>query len=120
MAVFAVLVSAAASSLFRSTAAATAAAYLALAACASARCWSGSGGTPRSGTRTVEAALTINPVAAALHASDTPGFTDYELLPANWYVIGAAACRPAGRSWRCASGNCTGRSEAAGPETLAE
>jgi hypothetical protein len=38
-----------------------------------------------------EAVLNVSPVAAALHASDTPGFTDYLLLPANWWLIGAAS-----------------------------
>jgi hypothetical protein len=32
----------------------------------------------------------INPVAAALHASETQGFTQYELLPMNWWIIGGA------------------------------
>ena len=27
--------------------------------------------------------------AAALHAADTRGFAEYELLPANWWVMGA-------------------------------
>ena len=36
------------------------------------------------------AALVADPVAAALQASETPGFTGYDLLPANWWIIGAA------------------------------
>lgn len=90
-AVFTVLVSAAASSLFRSTAAATATSYGVL----SAICllplliWLGRGAP--FGTRTVQAALTISPVAGALNASDTPGFTQYALLPANWWFIGITA-----------------------------
>src|SRR5262249_4687780 len=43
------------------------------------------------GHRTVQTVLTVSPVAAALHASDTPGFTGYELLPANWWLIGGAS-----------------------------
>jgi hypothetical protein len=41
------------------------------------------------GHRTVELALMINPIAAALRASDTPGFTAYQLLPMNWWLIGS-------------------------------
>jgi ABC-type transport system involved in multi-copper enzyme maturation permease subunit len=90
-AVFAVLVGAAASATLRTTAAATAVAYLALAAVCVAPLlvWLGRG-TPF-GHGTVETALTINPVAAALRAADTPGFAEYDLLPANWWVIGAAS-----------------------------
>ena len=40
------------------------------------------------GHKTVESILTISPVAAALSASLTPGFTSYRLLPANWQVVG--------------------------------
>jgi hypothetical protein len=42
------------------------------------------------GHAAVQAALTLDPVAAALQASDTPGFVQYQLLPANWWVIGSA------------------------------
>jgi ABC-type transport system involved in multi-copper enzyme maturation permease subunit len=87
-AVFAVLLGAAVSSLFRRTAAATAVAYLALlAVCAGPLLfWLGRGAP--FGHRTVELVLTVDPVAAALHASGTPGFTGYDLLPANWWVVG--------------------------------
>jgi len=90
-ATFAVLVSAAASSLFRSTAAATTTSYSALLAICLGPLliWLGRGAP--FGHRAVETILTVSPVAAALHASDTPGFTDYALLPANWWLI-AAAC----------------------------
>jgi hypothetical protein len=90
-AVFIVLVSAAASSLFRSTAAATTTSYLVLAGVCVAPLliWLGRGAP--FGHRTVEAVLTVNPVAAALHAAETPGFTAYELLPANWWLIGAVS-----------------------------
>jgi ABC-type transport system involved in multi-copper enzyme maturation permease subunit len=89
-AAFAVLVGAAASSLFRSTAAATAAAYLALVAVCVAPLLVWLGREAPFGHATVQAALTINPVAAALHAADTPGFTTYDLLPANWWVVTTA------------------------------
>ncbi|MBX9580448.1 MAG: ABC transporter permease [Gemmataceae bacterium] len=89
-AAFAVLVGAAASSVFRTTAAATAAAYLVLAAVCVGPLLVWLGRDAPFGHRTVEAALTIDPVAAALRAADTPGFTQYDLLPANWWVIGSA------------------------------
>jgi len=90
-AVFIVLVSAAAGSLFRSSAAATTASYGVL----MANCllplliWLGRGAP--FGHRTVETALTMSPVAAALGASATPGFTAYELLPANWWLTGCVS-----------------------------
>jgi ABC-type transport system involved in multi-copper enzyme maturation permease subunit len=89
-AVFLVLVSATASTFFRSTAAAMTASYVAiLAICvAPLLVWLGRGAP--FGHETVTAALIANPVAAALQASDMPGFTEYELLPANWWIIGGA------------------------------
>jgi hypothetical protein len=90
-AVFAVLASAAASSLFRSTAAATAAAYLIVVGVCLAPflAWLGRGAP--FGHLAVEAALAVSPVAAALAATDTPGFTGYDLLPLNWWIIGTAS-----------------------------
>jgi ABC-type transport system involved in multi-copper enzyme maturation permease subunit len=90
-AVFAVLVSAAASSVFRSTASATAAANLVLVGVCLAPLlvWLGRGAP--FGHRLVEAVLAISPVAAALHATDTPGFEGYAILPLNWWVMGAAS-----------------------------
>jgi ABC-type transport system involved in multi-copper enzyme maturation permease subunit len=90
MAAFAVLVSAAASSLFRSTAAATAAANLVLVAVCVGPLLAWLGRDAPFGHRTVEAALSVSPVAAALHASDTKGFAEYNLLPVNWWLLGAA------------------------------
>jgi ABC-type transport system involved in multi-copper enzyme maturation permease subunit len=89
-AVFAVLLSAALGTLFRSTAAATTASYLALLAiCAGPLLfWLGRGAP--FGHETVEMVLMVDPVAAALQAAATPGFTEYELLPANWWLIGGA------------------------------
>ena len=88
-AVFAVLVSAAASTLFRSTAASTTASYLALlAVCLTPLLiWLGRGAP--FGHATVQAALIVDPVAAALQAADAPGFNRYELLPFNWWIIGS-------------------------------
>lgn len=89
-AVFAVLLSAAASTLFRSTAAATVASYLALLAVCMGPLLVWLGREAPFGHKTVAAVLTIDPVAAALQAADMPGFTQYDLLPANWWVVGSA------------------------------
>jgi ABC-type transport system involved in multi-copper enzyme maturation permease subunit len=89
-AVFAVLLSAAISTLFRSSAAATTASYVALLAVCVGPLLVWLGRDAPFGHATVQAVLTIDPVAAALQASETPGFTEYELLPANWWVIGSA------------------------------
>jgi len=40
------------------------------------------------GHSTVHAVLTVDPIAAALRASEMPGFTEYDLLPANWWIMG--------------------------------
>lgn len=89
-AVFAVLVSAAVSTLFRSTAMATTASYLALLAICAVPLLVWLGRDAPFGHATVETVLSFNPVAAALQASDTPGFVQYELLPMNWWIIGSA------------------------------
>jgi ABC-type transport system involved in multi-copper enzyme maturation permease subunit len=89
-AVFAVLVSAAVSTLFRSTAAATTAAYLVLLAVCVAPFLVWLGREAPFGQATVRAALVADPVAAALQAADTPGFVPYDLLPLNWWIIGSA------------------------------
>jgi ABC-type transport system involved in multi-copper enzyme maturation permease subunit len=88
-AVFAVLVAAAASSVFRSTASATAASYMIVVAFCVAPLLVWLGREAPFGHRTVELALMIDPIAAALRASDTPGFTAYQLLPMNWWLIGS-------------------------------
>jgi len=90
-AVFTVLVSAVAGSLFRSTAAATTTSYGLLAGVCllPLLIWLGRGAP--FGPRTVQTALTISPVAASLSAAHTPGFTDYDLLPMNWWLMGGCA-----------------------------
>jgi hypothetical protein len=115
-AVFLVMVSAAASTLFRSTAASMTAAYVAiLAVCAAPLLFKLGEGAPF-GRETVAAVLVVDPVAAALQAADMRledapqqpqpgdghtapaaprtqsawGFADYDLLPANWWIIGTA------------------------------
>jgi ABC-type transport system involved in multi-copper enzyme maturation permease subunit len=89
-AVFAVLLGAAVSSLFRHTATATTVAYLALLAVCAGPLLFWLGRDAPFGHRTVEAALTVNPLAAALRASNNPAFTRYDLLPANWWFLGGA------------------------------
>src|SRR5205807_7035514 len=71
-AVFAVLLSAAVSTLFRSTAAATTASYLILLGICGGPFLVWLGQDAPFGRPTVERVLTISPVAAALQASDTP------------------------------------------------
>jgi ABC-type transport system involved in multi-copper enzyme maturation permease subunit len=90
-ATFAVLVSAAMSSLFRSTAAATTASYSILfTLCLGPLVIRLGQGAPF-GYRTVETVLACSPVAAALNAAESPGFVDYALLPANWWLLGIAS-----------------------------
>jgi ABC-type transport system involved in multi-copper enzyme maturation permease subunit len=87
----AMAISVTASSLFSRTAAATAAAYSVLGAvCAGTMLFWVLRDTPF-GHRTVEWALTINPIAAALSVIGTPGFTQYSLVPGNWHFV-LAAC----------------------------
>jgi ABC-type transport system involved in multi-copper enzyme maturation permease subunit len=88
-AAFAVLVSAAASTLFRSTAVAMIVSFLALLAICMGPLLFWLGREAPWGHSTVQAVLTLDPVAAALQAARTPGFTQYELLPMNWWLIGA-------------------------------
>jgi ABC-type transport system involved in multi-copper enzyme maturation permease subunit len=91
LAVFGVMLSATISSFFRATATALAVANLVFVAVSLGPLliWLGQG-VPF-GFRTVETALTISPVAAALHAANFPGFGSYDLLPLNWWIIGGAS-----------------------------
>jgi ABC-type transport system involved in multi-copper enzyme maturation permease subunit len=86
--IFALVTSAAVSSLFRRTAAATALSYsIVVGLCgATMLFWLGRG-APFS-RDTVEAALRFNPVATALSLIRAPSFEDYNLVPFNWYVMG--------------------------------
>jgi ABC-type transport system involved in multi-copper enzyme maturation permease subunit len=89
-AAFSVLLSAAASTLFRSTATATTASYLLLLIICVVPLLVALGHEAPFGHTAVQSVLTIDPVAAALQAAETPGFTQYELLPVNWWIIGSA------------------------------
>ena len=85
----ALLISAAIGSLFRnSAAAAVTACGVLIALCAGTMLiWLGRD-APFSHD-TVETALKFNPLAATLSLVGAPGFTAYELIPANWYISGA-------------------------------
>jgi hypothetical protein len=89
-AAFCVLLSAAISTLFRSTATATTASYLMLLAICGLPLLVWLGRDAPFGHATVRAFLAVNPVAAALEASEMPGFTHpgYDLLPHTWWIIG--------------------------------
>ena len=91
---FAMLLSAAIGSLFRRTAPATAASYAALLAVCGAPLLVWLGRDAPFGHDTVERALLINPVAAALSVIRVSGFRDYQLIPGNWWFlgIGSAVC----------------------------
>lgn len=87
-AVFALLLSAMVSSLFGRTAVATTVSYgLLVALCAGTLLfWVGYQKPFTHGT--VEAVLSVNPLAGALSLIDAPGFTQFELYPANWWFLG--------------------------------
>jgi ABC-type transport system involved in multi-copper enzyme maturation permease subunit len=89
-AAFAVLLSAAVSSLTARSAAATITSYalLALLWGGTLLLWLGRG--KPFGHRLVESALTANPIAAALSIIKQPGFAEYHLIPINWWLISLA------------------------------
>ena len=88
---FAMMVSAAIGSLFRRTAAATAAAYAALLLVCGAPLLVWLGRDAPFGHDTVERALLINPVAAALNVIRVQGFRNYDLIPGNWWFLGVSS-----------------------------
>ncbi len=87
-AVFAMLLGAAVGSLFSRTAAATAGAYGALMSICALPLLVWLGRDAPFGHDTVEKALSINPVAAALSVIRMPGFQNYSLIPENWWFLG--------------------------------
>jgi ABC-type transport system involved in multi-copper enzyme maturation permease subunit len=91
---FAMMLSAAIGSLFQRTAPATASAYAALLVICGAPLLVWLGRDAPFGHDTVERALVINPVAAALSVIRLPGFRDYDLIPGNWWFLGitSAVC----------------------------
>ncbi len=90
-ATFAVLVSAAVSSLFSRTAPATATAYaILITVCAGTMLVWLARDAPF-GHSTVESVLSINPMAAALSVIEMRGFAEYNLVPVNWWIMGGAS-----------------------------
>ncbi len=85
---FAMMLSAAIGSLFRRTAPATASAYAALLFVCGAPLMVWLGRDAPFGHNTVERALLINPIAAALSVIRLPGFKEYDLIPGNWWFLG--------------------------------
>jgi ABC-type transport system involved in multi-copper enzyme maturation permease subunit len=90
-AVFALLASAAVGSLFRRTAPATTTAYTVLVGLCAGTMLVWLGRDAPFGHSTVETVLTLNPLAAALSVIEMPGFTQYNLVPANWWFLGCAS-----------------------------
>lgn len=87
-AVFALALSAAVSSLCRRTAVATTIAYALLVLICAGTMLVWLGRDAPFGHSTVQAALLINPMAAALSLAEMPGFAQYNLVPANWWITG--------------------------------
>ena len=89
-ATFSILLSATVSSFYKRSSAATATSYvlLALICAGSLLIWLGRDAP--FGHSTVELALTINPLAAALSIIETPGFGQYALVPNNWWLLGTS------------------------------
>jgi ABC-type polysaccharide/polyol phosphate export permease len=89
--VVSVSVSAAISSLARTTAVATTASFCVLVTLFAGTLlfWLGEGAP--FGHDLVEVVLRWNPLAAALAAMQMPGFTSYDLVPHNWYIMGVAS-----------------------------
>lgn len=79
------------SSLFRRTTTATTVSYgLLIAVCiGTLAIWLGREGP--FGEAVVETVLKVNPLAAALSAIKAPGFQNYDLLMANWIILGSAS-----------------------------
>lgn len=86
---FTVLLSATVSSMFRRTAPATTTAYVVLFLIFAGTMLVWLGEDAPFGRPTVEAALALNPMAAALSAIKAPGFAEYDLVPANWWMMGS-------------------------------
>lgn len=85
---FATLSTAAIGSLFRQTSVAIATAYSFLIAVCTLPLLVWVGRDAPFGHDTVEASLVINPIAATLSVIRFPGFREYDLIPAHWWLIG--------------------------------
>lgn len=91
IAAFAILLSAAVSSLCKTTAVSAGIAYslLVLLCAGTMLFWLGQNAP--FAPATVQTVLTINPLAAALSLIQAPGFDNYQLVPANWWCMGIAS-----------------------------
>jgi ABC-type transport system involved in multi-copper enzyme maturation permease subunit len=88
LALFAMLLSVAISSLCRRTAVATTISYALLSVVCVGTMLVWLGGGTAFGHGIVESVLQINPMAAALTIIEAPGFEAYHLVPANWWWMG--------------------------------
>ena len=86
---FSLAASAAVSSFFRRTALSTTVAYIVLLAVYAGTILIWLARDAPFGHDTVETALRLNPMAAALSIIGTPGFRGYDLIPANWWIMGS-------------------------------
>ena len=103
-ALFALVLSAAVSSLFQRTAPATVTAYTLLLVICSGPMLFWLGRDTTFGHRTVETMLTLNPLAAALTVMEAPGFAQYQVVPMSWWITGCASVACLGvlcfQTWR--------------------
>ncbi len=90
-AVYTLAVGAAVGSLFRNTAVATTTSYVTVMSLFLIPFLVWLGRDAPFGHETVETVLLLNPVGAALSVIESPGFTNYDLLPAAWWVAGAVS-----------------------------
>jgi len=89
--VFTILLSATVSSFFKRTAAATVTTYSILLTIYAGTILIWLGRDSPFGYMTVNSALTMNTLAAALSIIDTEGFAEYTLVPMNWWVMGTVS-----------------------------
>ena len=89
--VYTLAVSAAIGSLFRYTAVATTVTYVTVMTLFLVPLLVWLGRDAPFGRETVHDALLVNPVGAALSVIETPGFQNYNLLPAAWWVAGGVS-----------------------------
>lgn len=87
----ALMISAMVGSWFRRTAAATTAAYVVVLGVFGGTLLVWLARDAPFGFKTVENALKLNPMAAALSVFNVPGFRDYQLVPISWWVAGLVA-----------------------------
>ena len=90
-AVYTLSVSAAVGSLFHNTAVATTSSYVTVMSLFPIPMLVWLGRDAPFGHDTVQLALMINPVGAALSVIEAPGFSNYDLLPASWWVAGVVS-----------------------------